>query len=200
MTIFESKVPLEWGSLDVPLLGITKDWDGAAMDAPAGFALVTDPQHLWFLAMHRKPALLHPKSRPGLFMPGLWEADVAELFIADPSQRRYFEFNLSPNAAWWSCEFKGPRVREEEADIVFPEVATFAELSPDGGWIAGMAIPLDLLKARLDFGPEAFANITFILGNSEPRYLTAVDLGGGKPDFHRPSAFRKVGFAPVPPR
>jgi predicted amidohydrolase len=82
--------------------------------------------------MNRNAADLHPKSRPGLFMPGLWEHDVAELFIAHPGGR-YFEFNLSPNAAWWSCEFKAPRVREEETDIVFPEVATFAELAPDGG-------------------------------------------------------------------
>lgn len=200
MIVFESKVALEWGALDVPMLGITKDWHGSPMDAPAGYALVADPLRLWFLAMHRKPAMLHPKSRPGVFMPGLWEADVAELFIADPSQTRYFEFNLAPNSAWWSCEFKGPRVREEETDIVFPELETFAELAPDGGWVAGMAIPLDLLKARLDFGPESFVNVTFILGNPEPKYLTAADLGGGTPDFHQPSAFGKVRYSAIPPR
>ena len=47
MTVFESKVPLEWGALDVPLLGIKKDWHGSPLVAPAGFALVTDPQRLW---------------------------------------------------------------------------------------------------------------------------------------------------------
>ncbi|HVJ45131.1 MAG TPA: hypothetical protein VM511_02020, partial [Luteolibacter sp.] len=67
MIVFESKVPLEWGSLDVPLLGIAKDWHGSPMEAPAGFALVADPQRLWFVAMHRNAANLHPKSRPGLF-------------------------------------------------------------------------------------------------------------------------------------
>ena len=68
------------------------------------------------------------------------------------------------------------------------------------GWVAAMAIPLDLLRARVDFGPESLANVTFILGQPAPRYLTASDLGGGEPDFHRPGKFRKIQFAPIPPR
>lgn len=200
MTVFESKVPLGWGTLDVPLLGIMKDWRGVPLDVPAGFALARDDMRLWFIATHRRPAVLHPRSRPGAFLAGLWEYDVAELFIADPSGSRYFEFNLAPNGAWWSCEFKGPRVREEETDVAMPEVATFSELAPDGGWVAAMAIPLDLLRARLDFGPECSANVTFILGHPEPRYLTATDLGGGDPDFHRPERFGKVRIDDLPPR
>ncbi|RYD32358.1 MAG: hypothetical protein EOP87_12990 [Verrucomicrobiaceae bacterium] len=200
VTVFESNTALIWGDLDVPLLGLTKDWHGVPLEDPAGFSLAMDGRRLWFIATHRKPASLHPQSRPGKFMPGLWEHDVAELFLATPSGDRYFEFNLSPNAAWWSCEFKGPRIREEEADIIMPEVAAFSELAPDGGWVAALSIPLDLLRARIDFGPQSLGNVTFILGNPEPSYLSAADLGSGEPDFHRPSHFRKLRFAPVPPR
>ncbi len=199
MTVFESKTPLAWGALDLPLLGITKDWHGSPLASPAGFSLAIDDSRLWFIATHRTAAALHPQARPGKFQTELWKYDVAELFLADPSGDRYFEFNLAPNGAWWSCEFKAPRVREEEVEIAMPEVSTFSELAPDGGWVAAMAIPLDLLRARLDFGPQSLGNVTFILGNPEPKYLTANHLGPGEPDFHRPGKFPQLRFTEAPP-
>jgi hypothetical protein len=42
--------------------------------------------------------------------------------------------------------------------------------------------------------------VTFILGNPEPKYLTAADPGPGEPDFHRPSAFRKLAFTALAPQ
>jgi hypothetical protein len=195
MTIFTSPQPLQWGALDVPLLGISKDWHGAPVEPSAGFSLATDDSRLWFIAHHRKAARLHPQARPGMFQADLWKHDVAELFIADAASGRYFEFNLAPNGAWWSCEFTAPLVRAEQCDIAMPEVATFADMAADGAWVAAMAIPLDLLKARLDFGPHSRANVTFVLGQ---RFLTAADLGGGEPDFHRPEHFPQVAFRALP--
>lgn len=198
MTIFTSSEPLQWGELDVPMFGLGKDWYGEALHPPAGFSLVMDQQRLWFIANHRKPADLHPRSRPGAFQAELWKHDVAELFIADPMSGRYFEFNLAPNGAWWTCEFTAPRVRAEEMDIAMPEVATFAEMSPDGAWLAAMAIPLDLLKARLDFGGKSAINVTMILESPAQKFLTATDLGNGEPDFHQPHAFSKASFTSIP--
>lgn len=200
MTVFESKSPLAWGSLDVPLLGILKDWHGHPLASPAGFSLAVDRQRLWFIATHRDAASLHPQSRPGKFQTELWKYDVAELFLTDPSGSRYFEFNLAPNGGWWTCEFKAPRVREETVEIPMPEIATFSELSPDGSWVAAMSIPLDLLRARIDFGPQTLGNVAFILGNPSPKYLTASDLGNGEPDFHQPTKFRRLTFSTIPPR
>jgi hypothetical protein len=60
-----------------------------------------------------------------------------------------------------------------------------------------MALPLDLLKARLDFGPETRANVTFILETPAQRFLTAAPLGQGEPDFHRPRLFPQVAFVPL---
>lgn len=199
MTIFTSKSPLRWGELDVPMLGLARDWFGNPESPPAGFCLATDAGHLWFVAHHRRPAALHPQARPGVFQAELWKHDVAELFLADPASGRYFEFNLAPNGAWWCCEFTAPRVREEDTDIAMPGVATFADLAPDGSWVAAMALPLEMLKARLDFGPTTRANVTMILGSPDQRFLTAADLGGGEPDFHRPGRFPEVVFAPLAP-
>jgi hypothetical protein len=198
MTIFTSPRPLRWGQLDVPLFGLSRDWQGAPIEPAAAFALAADNQRLWFIAHHRKPAQLHPQSRPGAFQAELWRHDVAELFIAEPHSGRYFEFNLAPNGAWWSCEFTAPRVREEETDIAMPEVATFCDMAPDGAWLAAMAIPLDLLRARLAFGPNSRVNVAMILGSPAQQFVTATDLGGGEPDFHRPQQFAKVTIEPLP--
>ncbi len=198
MTIFTSPRPLVWGELDVPLLALMKDLRGEPLASPAGFCLVMDNNRLWFIANHREPALIHPKARPGLFQTELWKHDVAELFLADPVSGRYFEFNLAPNGAWWTCEFTAPRVRAEEVEIAMPDIATFSEMSPDGSWLAAMAIPLDLLKARLDFGKDTLANVTMILGSPSQKFASAADLGEGEPDFHQPSRFRKITFTPLP--
>jgi hypothetical protein len=197
MTIFTSPRPLLWGELDVPMLGLQKDWNGAPIQPPAAFSLAMDARRLWFIAHHRRPACLHPQARPGDFQAGLWQYDVAELFIADPVSGRYFEFNLAANGAWWSCEFTAPRIRAEETDIAMPEVATFSDMAPDGAWVAAMAIPLDLLKARLDFGPRSRVNVAMILESPERRFLSAAKLGGGEPDFHQPHCFPELVTAPL---
>lgn len=194
MTVIRCAKPLAWGELDLPLFGLARDWNGAAVEPPAAFSVAVDPVRLWFVAAHGRPARLHPAARPGRFTAGLWQHDVAELFVADPASGRYLEFNLAPNGAWWSCEFTGPRVRAEAVEVAFPEVAAFAELAPDGGWVAAMSVPLDLLRARVGFGEGSVANVTFIVGSPEQRFLSAADLGGGEPDFHRPERFPKVKF------
>lgn len=197
MTIFTTEQPLVWGELDVPLFGLQRDWHGTPLAVPAAFSVVRDPRSLWFIANHRKPAMIHPKAKPGLFQADLWEYDVAELFLADPASGRYFEFNLSPNGAWWTCEFTGPRVRADEVDIAMPDIATFSEMAPDGSWVAAMAIPLDLLQARLDFGSETKMNVTMILGSPNQQFVSAANLGDGPPDFHQPAKFPKVSFSPL---
>jgi hypothetical protein len=197
MTVFTSSRPLVWGELDVPLFGLDKDLNGASMGVPAAFSVVVDAHRLWFIANHRQPALVNPQARPGAFLPELWQHDVAELFLADPVSGRYFEFNLAPNGAWWSCEFTAPRVRAETVEIAMPEVATFSELSPDGSWLAAMAIPRDLLEARLDFGADTRMNVTMILESPHQKFLSARPLGGGVPDFHQPERFSTIVFAPL---
>jgi hypothetical protein len=89
-------------------------------------------------------------------------------------------------------------VREEAVEIAMPEVATFAEMAADGAWLAALAIPLDLLRARLDFGPATRMNVAMILESPAQRFVSAVNLGGGEPDFHQPQRFPQVEFMPLP--
>lgn len=198
VTIFKTPQPLRWGSLDLPLFGLGRDWHGDPVRPAAGFSLAVDDRHLWFVVHHDKVARSHPEARPGAFQAELWRHDVAELFLADPVSGRYFEFNLAPHGAWWCCEFTAPRVRAVETDVAMPGVETFTEVAEDGAWLAAMALPLDLLRARLDFGPETRANVTFILGSPNQSFISAATLGGNMPDFHQPAKFRQVVFEDLP--
>ncbi|MFT3992280.1 MAG: hypothetical protein QM680_12810 [Luteolibacter sp.] len=194
MRIFTSDRALKWGGLDVPLLALGLDCYGQSMETVPGYCLILDPEKLWFLATHRSPAVVHPKSRRGVFLPELWKYDVAEVFIAHPPSGRYFEFNLAPNGAWWCCEFTAPRQRAQQEEERMPGVETYADLAPDGGWLAAMALPLDLLKARLDFGETSTLNVAMILNSPEQRFLSVEPLPGESPDFHQPASFPQAEF------
>jgi len=87
------------------------------------------------------------------------------------STGKYLEFNLAPNGAWWSAVFTSPRVRESEDEVQIPDVASYADLSPDGSWLTAAAIPLHYLRDEL-----------------------------GEPDFHQPDKFKKVNFFQLGPQ
>ncbi|MGB6223482.1 hypothetical protein [Haloferula sp.] len=194
MHIIRSKNALQWGSLDLPLFGISGDYFKKRIEPPAAWSLAIDADRLWFVASHGSPAQLHPDARPGLFLENLWQHDVAELFLADPTSGRYLEFNLAPNGAWWSCEFTEARRQATPQNLAPPGVVSHAELSPDGGWVAALSVPLDLLRDRIGFGENTHANVTFILNSPEQQFLTASDLGNGEPDFHQPARFPRLTF------
>lgn len=197
MTVFTSEKPLVWGELDVPMLALARDWDGAELRPAAGWCLAEDRERLWFIAHHAGPAEAHPEARPGEFQAGLWKHDCAELFIAHPPSGRYMEFNLSPNGAWWCCEFTAPRVRAENGEGPMPDVAAFADSGAAGGWLAALALPKDLLAARVGYGEGTRANVAMILGSPDQRFLSVADLGGGAADFHRPGEFPVLESCPL---
>ncbi len=192
MLIEHKHTPLRWGELDLALFGIENDWYGHPLDVPAAFGMAIDHASFWFVATRRKPALIHPQARPGAFTPELWKYDVAEFFLSHPATGRYLEFNLAPNSAWWCAEFTAPRVRDTEEDMEMLGVKTYADLAPDGTWVAAASIPLDVLKARLGFGPETRMNVTFVLDSPDQKFLTAAPAPDGEPDFHRPDVYQQV--------
>ncbi|GAA5496651.1 hypothetical protein Rhal01_02836 [Rubritalea halochordaticola] len=194
MNIEVAQEQLFWGHLDLSLFGVSKDWHGEELEKPVAFGFAVDHSHLWFVACHQSPASIHPQARPGQFQAELWKHDVAEFFLLDPQTGRYLEFNLAPNGAWWSAEFTAARVRAEEEDSPFPDVATYADLAPDGSWMCAAAIPLKHLRERFNFGPETKLNAAFILNSPEQKFLSAAHLGDGEPDFHRPDKFPTVRF------
>ena len=196
MLIAQSSEDLGWESPDLSMTCIGRDWYGRTLDVPACFGLALDRSSLWFVAARDKAATNHPGARPGKFVPGLWQYDVAEFFLHDSRSGRYLEFNLAPNGAWWSAEFSAVRVRQCEDDVPIPGVRIYCRASPAGHWQAAAAIPLDFLRDRFDFGDHTGVNVTFILDSPEQRFLSANPPVEGEPDFHRLDLFSTVEFRP----
>ena len=192
--IVRKSTQIIWGELDLSLLGINRDWHGESFHPPVAYCLAMDPECLWFIAAREHAARLHPQARPGRYMPELWKYDVAELFLANPGTGRYLELNLAPNGAWWSGVFSGPRVTDTAAEQEIPGVSTHSELAPGGGWVTALSMPLKELHDLLDFGESSVGNATFILDSPDQRFLSATELGGGEPDFHRPEKLAKLRF------
>lgn len=192
MVIEKKSSPLQWGELDLALFGIDKNWQGESLKTPAGFGMAMDHENFWFVASRNKPASTHPDAYSGRFTPELWKYDVAEFFMYDPLSERYLEFNLAANAAWWCAEFTEPRHRAYEEDVEMIGVRAYSDLSPDGSWVAAVSIPLDILKARVNFGASSQMNVSFIIESPDQQFLTANAPQGEEPDFHQIELFKTV--------
>jgi len=189
MQLFQCDATLVWGGLDLPVMGISSDWHGVALRPPLCFTLAADPSNLWFVATRQAPATCSPGTEPGSFAEGLWEHDVAELFLANPTTGAYLEFNLAPNGAWWAAKFSAPRIRAK-AQPDFPSIVTshWEDISYDT-WCAAICIPLTLLEKEIGFGAETTANATAILNSPLQTFHSAHKLPGTEPDFHQPASF-----------
>ena len=199
MQLFTHDSPLEWGTIDLPLLGISGDWHGRPLNPPAAFTLASDESKLWFVATRQAPATIHPDAEPGAFTPEQWKYDVAELFIADAEGGGYLEFNLAPNGAWWACKFDSVR----KATPIQPDfqgaVTTHHDAPQPGAWLAALVIPIAFLREHAGFGTGSRANVTFILNSPAQTFHTASKLPGDEPDYHQPQAFQPLLPTATPP-
>jgi hypothetical protein len=191
MQLFTVENPLEWGSLDLPLLGLSTDWYGKSLVPPAAFALATDGLKLWFVATRQSPASTHPDASPGNFTAELWKHDVAELFIADP-RGGYLEFNLAANGAWWACKFSTVREASPSQPDFAGSASTYHDASQPGSWLAALAVPLEFLQEHIGFGLNSRANVAFILNSPAQTFHSSSKLPGANPDFHQPHAFQRL--------
>lgn len=192
MQLFTSDTPLVWGELDLPVLGIASDWHGAALNPPIGFTIATDSANLWFVATRHAATMTRPGAEPGSFVPGLWEYDVAELFIGDPKTGSYLELNLAPNGAWWAAKFGSPRVFSDVQPDFVGAVSTRRQEEIDDGWFAAIIVPIAFLREEIGFGLGSTANATFIMNSPEQTFHSACKLPGAEPDFHQPAAFPRL--------
>ena len=166
---------------------IRRDWFGTTLGATPSFRVVVGAETLSLFATASKPPTSTPGSAPGTFYEGLWENDVAELFLVNPDTGCYLELHTAPNGTWWSCLFDEPRVRAEVCNEPLPG-AVPAGVEGVNSWQASVTVPLASLPAALAFVPaRTRANVCFCLG-SEPQqvYASYAFLGTGKPNFHQP--------------
>lgn len=162
---------------------LKEDWFGKSIENPIYISLARDEHTLTFHAQRTALPTLHPKAKEGEFIAGLWEYDVAELFVSDPSTGQYLEFNLSPNGAFWGCAFDAPRMASK-VQPDFQSLRSWSRLEKQA-WEATLTIPLSFLPSLGD----ARFNITGVLLDEHQRFFTHAKLPGQQPDFHQPEHF-----------
>jgi hypothetical protein len=104
---------------------------------------------------------------------GLWEFEVAELFLVGPEQR-YLELELGPHGHYLLLPLEGVRKRAGPPQPLIYR----AEIHGDR-WRGSAQLPLRSL-------PEPIVSYNTFAIHSHPRvYLAHHPVGGDKPDFHR---------------
>ncbi|MCC6220801.1 MAG: hypothetical protein IT291_06140 [Deltaproteobacteria bacterium] len=190
--IFESHSSFELEELfKLQLNYFQTDWFGSAPLAKTGFVLVLTPQHLMFAAECFEGPTCDRSYCLNEFRAGLWERDVAELFLKEDHSNRYQEFNLSPSGAWWSGLFDSHRKPSSSAFLEPTGVKVFAEAKKEH-WRAAISIPLSSLSVSFAFTSASKANVSFIIGGNKRQYLSWSKINAKEPDFHRVSDFEKM--------
>ena len=147
---------------------------------------VLDPDALHFGASVTASSDYDADCGQGEFVEGLWERDVAELFIAE--HEMYQEFNLSPNGAWWSAVFNAPRNRCAKRFSMPQDLKIFCETETDS-WRVALSIPRNQFSLDLSFTSHTRLNCNVITGNPVRQYLSWCRLPGAEADFHQPQHF-----------
>jgi alpha-galactosidase len=126
----------------------------------------------------------------------LWDRDVAEAFLQpDPSKPRYYkEFEVAPNGFWIDLDISPEPLRDLKSGLRHSVWLNQRKHV----WAAELAIPLKALVDHFDPAAEWRANFYRIEGQKEPRFYSAWrPTYSPQPNFHVPSAFGRLRFAPA---
>lgn len=126
------------------------------------------------------------------FVYGLWREDCVELFIANPENGRYVEFNFAPSGAWWSRVFEDVR---KPAEVDPPACQSHGRMD-DTEWSVHAEIKLQTVQQGIGGEPANWvANLIVLVGgcdDNEPDLNNLHSLckfTSAHPDFHRPQDF-----------
>ena len=174
------------------------DWQGKNADPE----LQTTVRVLWSrktlylrYECHYRDLYLFPDSDRNGRRDHLWDRDVAEAFLQpDPSKPRYYkEFEVAPNGFWIDLDISPGPLRDLKSRLRHSVWLN----ERNHIWSAELAIPMKALVENFDPHAEWRANFYRIEGQKEPRFYSAWQpTKTPEPNFHVPSAFGKLRFAP----
>jgi alpha-galactosidase len=190
--------PAAWKA--APPISFDADWRGRNADP----LRATEVRLLWreslflrFRCRYRNLTTF-PDSQPDGRRHGLWDRDVAEVFLQpDPSDpHRYWEFEISPDGKWIDLDIVlGEKMPGHHGN---PHSGMIGRVQTDEAqkiWTADIALPLDRLKP--DFGPAEVWRVNFfrVEGPAEPRFYSCWrPTRSPRPNFHVPEVFGKLSF------
>ena len=157
-------------------------WEDAPLVHSARYSLYLSATSL--IATYSCPivAWTERQDTAGDFVSGLWEYDVAELFIYSTETGHYQEFNIAPSGAWWSALFNGYR-SQATTPFTAPQVEVLCHSSAQG-WNSAIRIPLAELAIPSHPLESLRVNLCLIEGKAPRHYLSAAHIGTEQPDFH----------------
>ncbi len=167
------------------------DWHGKPLPTPLSWSVALDPEALWLVCS--LPGGGRSSSTGGEFVEGLWEEDVAELFIKSPNGV-YQELNLAPSGAWWSMTLDEYRVRRGTPRR--PEVRFMSTSFADDSWSVIAAFYRSSLEVAVS--PEALLHVSAMWYREEPWFLSSCPPAGIAPDYHHPGCFEPVVMTSCP--
>ena len=194
ITVFESSTLVVPEHLDcLPLQSEALSWDGECLPYPLQWLIVRDPRKLWFVVSAPGGSAFERHHSAGDFVEGLWERDVAELFIKE-SSGRYQEFNVSPGGAWWTVVLSSYRTREAKQPEM-PDPIIRAQVG-EGRWRALLGV--DLSSLAVDLSESSSLHVSGITQKPQRLFLSSRPVASVEPDFHHPGAFVPVHFQSLP--
>jgi alpha-galactosidase len=197
ITIGAEHAATEWQSATPAIF--CADWQGKNRDPErqTTVRVLWSPQTLYLRYECRYRELyVFSDSDPNGRRDHLWDRDVAEAFLQpDPSKPRYYkEFEVSPNGFWIDLDISPEPRRDLNSGL---QHSTWLN-EGEHAWTAELAIPMKALVDRFDPKAEWHANFYRIEGQREPRFYSAWRATNTpKPNFHVPSAFGRLRFAPA---
>jgi alpha-galactosidase len=178
------------------------DWQGKNPD-PGQETVVRvlwTPRTLYLrFECHYRELYLFSDAEPSGRRDHLWDRDVAEAFLQpDPSRERFYrEFEVSPNGMWIDLDISPDGLADLRSGL---QRSVFLD-EKSQVWTAELAIPMGALTSNFDSNAVWRANFYRIEGTKDPRkYLAWQPTGTPQPNFHVPSAFGTLRFAPPPPQ
>ena len=172
-------------------------WYGNTLAQPLEWCVALDAAMLWCFWKVPGNGWCDPSHVSGDFIEGLWERDVAEIFLltgAGLHAEGYREYNVSPRGAWWSASFDSYRVRSAVQRVsVAPRVETWLTTVPgsdvtEAAWEAVLGVPRSEL-GPMDPSGEIRIHVAAIIHKPEQRFISSRPLADIPPDFHRIECF-----------
>jgi hypothetical protein len=166
---------------------IHRDWDGATLPLPVSFEVKVTDHDLVFGVTTKLDWGVPFLGKSGGFFRGLWDGDVAELFLSTDGAEDYVEFNLAPSGAWWFQRFSAYR-QCILTDI--PQSARIQTARHEDLWSG--SITINTVELGFDSTAPMLFNVCLIVGHNPRRYISASGGLSSAPDFHKRELLRPL--------
>lgn len=158
-------------------LEMSVSFDVAPEQVEFRFKLTGDPVDIRKIAWPK--AIGSPGRRDGL-----WQTTVFELFLSEPGDASYLEFNFSPSGEWNAYRFSSERSGMQEiAAIRKNPVHKMRRTAAD------VVVEGSIDRAALGWSGDIELSATSILDFGTHKEYWAITHKGDKPDFHLRSSF-----------